>query len=952
MCTLKLKRKNTSNKIAGWFFSCSTILAVSFLLVSCASFSKPTPQKQEEKSDSLIDLINAGKIAEARQRLTGAESVNQKNNKGQSLLHIAAINNDVETLTFLLALHASIEAKDNEGNTALAAAIQSQAIDTSEVLAKHNASVFIKNNTGQAVYQLAFDLGSDSLKSILNAQTLAQQDNEGNTLLHKAVLRLDSSIVKTILSVEKNVFTLNHKGESALFLAYTQAKKVESAEIAAELLLAGAEPIRGDFVYFETAIIKRNLNMRFEEGKTPLHLASEKGHIGFVDYLLARHAQVNVKNISSSTPLHEAVRNGHIECAEILLRAGADPNQRDTSGNTPLHLVMPIASRSQIFNLLLRARANPNVKDISGETPLHITARLGMSEDIIRSLIYSGADINERNKRGSTPLALAIERNQVSQAHLFVKLGADIHAEDIDQKTALTSAIKSGYDMVQAVILSENVQSRDSQGKTPLHIAIENKATSDITMYLLGLKTDVNARDKNGNSPIHIAAKNNDRVNGEILLSYGADVFTPNVAGDSALKIALTMLGGRQDWLLSSSVITASDGAGNTPLHLAAEWKLDAIVLYIVDKGGDINAKNANGETPLFNAAKVNSTATITTMLSNPLIEYTDINARDFLGNTALHACIRWGSTQAADTLLAIDAKVNTRKLVNARNLAGKTALHEASRAGNKNFMQILLAAGADINATDETGKTPLTDAIQNNQQEAVAYLLQFKASPVMQDMYGRNAFHEAVESGNTDIIALIRNSGGNAMARDSFGRSPLSLAFKQSEQAVLAVLGSNRNIVDSDGNTPLHVAVNEPGSEEVIQKLVEAGYPIDNRNRSGATALLMAVRANKEAAARFLLQAQANPFTTDSLGENAIHLILTTKKDLLPLIIESANDLADTNGDGILHYAAKIADIETIKTLLKDPAINRGQKNIAGETAYDIAVRWDRKDIASILKP
>ena len=58
-----------------------------------------------------------------------------------------------------------------------------------------------------------------------------------------------------------------------------------------------------------------------------------------------------------------------------------------------------------------------------------------------------------------------------------------------------------------------------------------------------------------------------------------------------------------------------------------------------------------------------------------------------------------------------------------------------------------------------------------------------------------------------------------------------------------------------------------------------------------------------------------------------------------------------DTIGDGILHYAARMGDAETVKLLLKMPKIDRNARNIAGETAYDIAMRWQRPEIAQLLK-
>ena len=54
--------------------------------------------------------------------------------------------------------------------------------------------------------------------------------------------------------------------------------------------------------------------------------------------------------------------------------------------------------------------------------------------------------------------------------------------------------------------------------------------------------------------------------------------------------------------------------------------------------------------------------------------------------------------------------------------------------------------------------------------------------------------------------------------------------------------------------------------------------------------------------------------------------------------------------GNTILHYAAKLSNAETVKKLLAAD-INPAVKNIAGETAYNIAVNWQKTEIAQLLK-
>ena len=72
-------------------------------------------------------------------------------------------------------------------------------------------------------------------------------------------------------------------------------------------------------------------------GLTALHGAAERGPEG-VELLLRHGANVQVRANNGTTPLHVAARHGQTEGAAVLLAAGADPSSRTVSGKTPLDL--------------------------------------------------------------------------------------------------------------------------------------------------------------------------------------------------------------------------------------------------------------------------------------------------------------------------------------------------------------------------------------------------------------------------------------------------------------------------------------------------------------------------------------------------------------------------------------------------------------------------------------
>ena len=54
--------------------------------------------------------------------------------------------------------------------------------------------------------------------------------------------------------------------------------------------------------------------------------------------LLANKADTSIQDkLDGKTPLHISIENGHIDCAMSLLDGGANPNIQDVKGRTSLH---------------------------------------------------------------------------------------------------------------------------------------------------------------------------------------------------------------------------------------------------------------------------------------------------------------------------------------------------------------------------------------------------------------------------------------------------------------------------------------------------------------------------------------------------------------------------------------------------------------------------------------
>jgi ankyrin repeat protein len=156
----------------------------------------------------------------------------------------------------------------------------------------------------------------------------------------------------------------------------------------------------------------------------------------------------------------------------------------------------------------------------------------------------------------------------------------------------------------------------------------------------------------------------------------------------------------------------------------------------------------------------------------------------------------------------------------------------------------------------------------------------------------------------------------------------------------------------DSDGNSPAHIVVKAKASTELLQVLIDEGYPVDTRNADGYTALNYAIENNDVKTAAVLLENGANPFQMiDKKGKNGISIALEKKnKNMISNIVKYAGKMTDMQGNTLLHYAAKTSDEEMVKALISY-GIDKSIKNVSGDTAYTIAVRWRRPEIAALLK-
>ena len=398
---------------------------------------------------------------------------------------------------------------------------------------------------------------------------------------------------------------------------------------------------------------------------------------------------------------------------------------------------------------------------------------------------------------------------------------------------------------------------------------------------------------------------------------------------------------------VTPQTVTIKDSEANSPLLYAAQAARDPeIIAVLLEAGANIEERNQYGYTPLMAALKNN--------YANPDI------AVALIKNKANVSAVFRKAYHDEDKMTPLLFALNERSL-------------NASRV-----ISALVDAGANVDIKrDEDGSTPLLLAAHYAQDPEIINIL-VKAGSYIEEKnkYGYTPLMLAVRKNGSNAqiaIALILN---NADVNAAFDKkyddedkmTPLMYAVSEymlNDPKVIRALVDAGAGIDAknakDERTPLLIAAANANNTEVIDILIKAGSKIEEKDKYGYTALMLALKNNCEhpdiAVSLIKYKADVNK-TFDESSSTPLLLALGGQTGVKPKVIQALIDYgADVNAMDIsgmtpLMYAARYSTEEIVKILLKAGAdLNAKDKN--GKTADDYV--WDnskiyRKDLRKIL--
>lgn len=139
------------------------------------------------------------------------------------------------------------------------------------------------------------------------------------------------------------------------------------------------------------------------------------------------------------------------------------------------------------------------------------------------------------------------------------------------------------------------------------------------------------------------------------------------------------------------------DVMGETPLLKAIRQNKTSVMDYLIENGADLDMKDTNANTPLIELCRLFPDRNITKKV---ILKTRRINARNNLGDTALHIAAYYGHSEIVLELLKNGADAN------AANNNGDLPIHRSSNYGWIDVARILIDYGSEIEAKNKDGNT------------------------------------------------------------------------------------------------------------------------------------------------------------------------------------------------------------------------------------------------------
>jgi len=287
-------------------------------------------------------------------------------------------------------------------------------------------------------------------------------------------------------------------------------------------------------------------------------------------------------------------------------------------------------------------------------------------------------------------------------------------------------------------------------------------------------------------------------------------------------------------------------------------------------------------------------------------------------------------------------------------------------RKGDRAGIERQIQAGANVHEADIEGNTPLHVSVQapKNEIATVQTLLEAGAHINAVNYIGAAPLHYVClrERNHRGIANILLENGAEVDRQTLAGKSPLHFACEKLVPELVEVFclfAANVNLQDSEGNTPMHLAMSREGGRDtvkwqILDNLLQCQAEACVPNHQGHLPLHVACRVGAIRCAQLLIERQSNVQAVTFRQETCLHFAcLGNHAELTQLILGTAPhclDALDAEGNTPLHNCAMVGGFHSAALLLRASA-DVNIKNNQKRTPFDIA-KVQGTDLTSCHNP
>ena len=587
-------------------------------------YSRPVSLVSSSVVAEIITAMNSNKpkLVLKHLRDNGLSINSQLTDQHETALHLVAQLGKQETAEQLLAQGGSgarVNVRDRKGKTPLAYARDNGHTDLAELLQTYTqAELAVLQNTTkrQDLFVAAADNDRAGVERLLaEGADVRERKKHGPTAymqlgfktpFHIAFEAEHYSLAAFLLREAQGINGLDEQGWTPLMLAIM----ADDWDMVRELIKDGADVFAG---YRRRSSIQNALAVA--QIQNALAVAQMmKSEAQLVDIFVDERGVEGVVHTYGETwPfIMLASERGYTEVVKLLLEQGAELDSEEMMRLAMLRnnwqmILTLIEDEAKLIDVFIAAKGVDGTIETSGDTLLILAARGGHTK-AVELLIANNADLHIRSKYNETALTEAAGKGHTETTALLldaflgtvrklVNDGADIFAHHLQacRTVRLTNSEAQLVDIfaeggVRSVYKALERANQEFSGR------YERRINSEF-LNLMRKKLVAMLQPKNEKTTEPMvqdllqAVANNDRANVERLLANGAHPQEKNVAGETALDIAISTNQRALAAILlrAAEGVNGSDGGGWTPLSWAVISGDENLVQDLLKDGANPN---------------------------------------------------------------------------------------------------------------------------------------------------------------------------------------------------------------------------------------------------------------------------------------------------------------------------------------------------------------------------